>query len=73
MFLHPHRLTLLSGSFPLVTILVWETLKGHRTPLNLVYLAHLVLPSCLPGLFSEFHPLSFWDSQLFPKLKQPGL
>lgn len=34
----------LSGSFPL-TVPIWVTLKGHRTPLNPVYLIHQALLS----------------------------
>lgn len=70
---HPYRLTLFSGSFPLATALVWETLKGHRTPLDPVYLIHLDLQSCLPGLPSESHSLCPWDSELVQTLRKPGL
>lgn len=70
---HPYCLTLFSRSFPLVTDLVWEPLKGHRTPLDPVYLIHLALWSCLLGLPPEFHPLCHWDSELFQTLGKPGL
>ena len=70
---HPYSLTLFSGSFPLVTALVWETLQGHGTTLDPVYLIHLALQSCLPGLPSEFHPLCPWDSALSQALRKPGL
>lgn len=70
---HPYCLTLFSGSFLLGTDLDWEPLKGHRIPLDPVYLIHLALRSCLPGLPSEFHPFCHWDSELFQTLWKPGL
>lgn len=70
---HPYCLTLFSGSFLLETDLFWEPLKGHRTPLDPVYLIHLAFRSCLPALPPQFHPLCHWDSELFQTLGKPGL